>query len=90
MEVILAAVEPPLAEAWEQFCADLEGVRVHRGSLLDLSVDAVVSPANSFGFMDGGIDRMFAAFFGPQLQVRVQDAIARRDVVPRAAADAQV
>jgi O-acetyl-ADP-ribose deacetylase (regulator of RNase III) len=78
MEVILAAVEPPLAEAWERFCADLEGVRVHRGSVLDLSVDAVVSPANSFGFMDGGIDMRYSQHFGWKVQDRLQALIRER------------
>ena len=78
MEIILAAVEPPLAEAWERFCGDLEGVRVHRGSLLDLSVDAVVSPANSFGFMDGGIDLRYSQKFGWKVQERLQAIIRER------------
>ena len=56
MNIVLAAVESELADAWERFCGDLDGVRVHRGSILDVNCDAVVSPANSFGFMDGGID----------------------------------
>lgn len=55
MQIILAAVEPELADAWEQFCGDLPGVSIHRGSILDVECDAVVSPANSFGFMDGGL-----------------------------------
>lgn len=60
MKLFLAAVEPPLAEAWEHICGDVECVTVHRGSILDLTVDAVVSPANSFGIMDGGIGPRFA------------------------------
>lgn len=38
--------------------------------------DAVVSPANSFGFMDGGIDQVYTDFFGPGLQRDVQQEIA--------------
>ena len=44
MKIILSAVETELADAWERFCGDLAAVEVHRGSLLHLSVDAVVSP----------------------------------------------
>ena len=56
MKIFLAALDDALADAWERHCGDLPGVTVHRGSILDLDVDAVVSPANSFGFMDGGIE----------------------------------
>lgn len=59
MKIILTAVEQELTEAWKRFCGDLEGVSVHHGSILDVRCDAVVSPANSFGFMDGGIDLIF-------------------------------
>lgn len=37
--------------------------------------DAVVSPANSFGFMDGGIDQVYTDFFGPKLQETLQSRI---------------
>jgi hypothetical protein len=37
--------------------------------------DAVISPANSFGFMDGGIDALFTFTLGPRVQERVQAAI---------------
>jgi O-acetyl-ADP-ribose deacetylase (regulator of RNase III) len=38
----------------------------------------MVSAANSFGLMDGGIDGAITRYFGPQLMVRVQERI-RRD-----------
>lgn len=53
----------------------LPGVRVHLGSILSLTCDAIVSPANSFGFMDGGIDALYMSHFGPQIQDRLRDAI---------------
>jgi len=75
MKIILAAVEESLANAWERFCGDVDGVSVHRGSILDVDCDAVVSPANSFGFMDGGIDALYLDYFGPAIQVRVRRQI---------------
>lgn len=45
------------------------------GSPLDAPVDAVVSPANSFGFMDGGIDYHYSENM-PNIQNIVQEAIA--------------
>jgi O-acetyl-ADP-ribose deacetylase (regulator of RNase III) len=75
MKLILAAVEDALADAWERFCGNVEFVTVHRGSILDLELDAVVSPANSFGFMDGGIDALYSHHFGPLVQRRLQELI---------------
>jgi O-acetyl-ADP-ribose deacetylase (regulator of RNase III) len=78
LKIILAAVEKDLADAWERHCGDLPDVSVHRGSILDLSVDAVVSPANSFGFMDGGIDLRYSDRFGWEVQDRLQELIRTR------------
>ena len=72
LKIILSAVEPELADAWQRFCGDLPFVILHRGSILELSCDAVVSPANSFGFMDGGIDMLYSRHFGWQVQERLQ------------------
>jgi O-acetyl-ADP-ribose deacetylase (regulator of RNase III) len=78
VRIVLAAVEDDLADAWERHCGDLPNVTIHRGSILDLSVDAVVSPANSFGFMDGGIDHLYSHHFGWDVQERVQELIRTR------------
>jgi O-acetyl-ADP-ribose deacetylase (regulator of RNase III) len=75
LKIILAAVERDLADAWQRHCGDLADVTVHRGSILDLSVDAVVSPANSFGFMDGGIDSLYSYHFGWDVQEKLQERI---------------
>jgi len=71
----LAAVELPLADAWDHYCGDLEGVTVHRGSILDAACDAVIRPANSFGFMDGGINLLYSRYFGWHVQERLQRLI---------------
>ena len=64
LKIVLTAVEGPLAPAWQRWCGDLRCVKVHQGSIFDAACDAVVIPANSFGFMDGGIDRLYSGFFG--------------------------
>lgn len=38
-------------------------------------IDCVVSPANSFGIMDGGYDLALTEYYGTQLQDRVQEYI---------------
>ena len=75
MSIVLVAVDAPLADAWRQFCGDLDFVTVHHGSILDVACDAVVSPANSYGFMDGGIDMLYSRHFGWDVQARLQKAI---------------
>lgn len=77
MRLVLSAAEPELAAAWVDSCGDLDFVRVESGSILETTValDAVVSPANSFGFMDGGIDALYCEYFGWDLQDRVRRQI---------------
>ena len=75
MKIILSAVEKELSEAWKIFCGDLPHVEIYHGSILDLSIDAIVSPANSLGFMDGGIDLLYSHSFGWQVQEKLQKII---------------
>lgn len=79
MKITLSALDGPeglhLANAWKKACSDLDFVQLHRGSILDLNCDAVVSPANSFGFMDGGIDALYTKHFGSDIQIQLQDWI---------------
>lgn len=80
LRIILCATKTDfaLADAWKRHCSEIQCVSLYRGSILDLSVDAVVSPANSFGFMDGGIDNIYSHHFGWGLQDRLQIAIRDR------------
>ena len=78
MKIILTATDDALADAWHRFCGDLPDVSVYRGSILDIRCDALVSPANSYGFMDGGIDLIYSNYFGWHLQARLQEIIKTR------------
>lgn len=78
LKIILSAVEKELFNAWKNFCGDLPNVEIHHGSILDLSVDAIVSPANSYGFMDGGIDLLYSHYFGWEVQKNLQDVIKKK------------
>jgi len=51
-----------------------EGDIFGKGETL-IHADSIVSPANSFGFMDGGIDMRFSERFGWQLMERLQVVI---------------
>ncbi len=47
---------PAIADAWNRQFVGIPDVHVSCGPIFDVTADAVVSPANSYGFMDGGID----------------------------------
>jgi O-acetyl-ADP-ribose deacetylase (regulator of RNase III) len=74
-ELVLVAVDEPMASAWDRVAEGRDWVRVHRGSVTDLAVAAVVSPANSFGWMRGGIDGVYARWLSG-IEDRVRSAIA--------------
>lgn len=71
-ELVLCALDDAMAQAWRSVASsERKRVRVHRGSVLDIEAHAVVSPANSQGWMRGGIDAVYArAFPGVEQQVR--------------------
>lgn len=45
------------------------------GDIFKSPANAIVSPANSFGYMDGGIDGVYCRYIGWHLQSDIQDAI---------------
>ena len=75
MKIVLTAIEAADAQMWREFCGDFAGVTVHQGSVFEVACEAVVSPANSFGFMDGGIDYLYSRRFGWGVQERLQATI---------------
>lgn len=79
MKLLLVDSEPQICTAWRSAFAGLEDVHVHDGTFESIlgAFDCFVSPANSFGMMDGGIDAAITYVFGVQLQERVQDEIWR-------------
>lgn len=76
MEIILSAMTPELAAAFDTAFADLDNWQVVRGPFESVQAfDCMVSAANSFGLMDGGVDAAITTFYGIQLQTRVQQYI---------------
>jgi O-acetyl-ADP-ribose deacetylase (regulator of RNase III) len=76
MRLILVGPDEALCMAWNHYFADLPDVEIVHGRFEDIpNYDCMVSPANSFGIMDGGIDAAITEFFGQQLMDRVQEHI---------------
>jgi O-acetyl-ADP-ribose deacetylase (regulator of RNase III) len=78
-----------LVAAWKDAFADLGEVTVSQGDIFStepgplkdntpivVRADAIVSPANSFGFMDGGIDAVYTHQFGFGLEERLRTLLA--------------
>ncbi|MFI1453067.1 ADP-ribosyltransferase domain-containing protein [Streptomyces roseus] len=78
LRVVLTDVNERVVEAWRAAFADTPGIEIRRGSILDEDVDAWVTPTNSRGRMDGGVDAAVKRRLGPGIQLRVQRAIRDR------------
>ncbi|MEO6862111.1 MAG: macro domain-containing protein [Microcoleus sp.] len=78
MQIVLAAAEDELVRAWAKTCGNIENVKIYCGSIFDVKCDAIVSPTNSFGFMDGGLDLAISEYFGNHVQERLQKLIQTR------------
>ena len=89
LEIHLRDLSASLVAAWEEAFATVPGVSISQGDIfstqpgplpsnapIDVAADAVVSPANSFGFMDGGIDAVYTHQFGFALEGRLQALLA--------------
>lgn len=75
LTLLLVSIDDAMHVAWRTSFGDLAHVEVTHGNILEVNCDAVVSPANSFGFMDGGIDGVYRNHFGPSIETRVRRQI---------------
>jgi O-acetyl-ADP-ribose deacetylase (regulator of RNase III) len=76
MHLILFDINENVIEAFKSISGTINTtVSVHHGGFTDLEADAIVSPANSFGYMNGGIDLAYRNFFGNDIERRVRSKI---------------
>jgi O-acetyl-ADP-ribose deacetylase (regulator of RNase III) len=77
IRLILVDPDPAVCAAFSAHFGGLPGVEINNGCFEDLmAFDCIVSAANSFGFMSGGMDAAIVRFFGDSLQERVQARLA--------------
>ena len=69
MNIVLAYIEGNLIKAWNDIVSNSANVTTYQGSIFEVECDALVSPANSFGFMDGSLDFAISEFFGWHVQI---------------------
>jgi O-acetyl-ADP-ribose deacetylase (regulator of RNase III) len=76
LKLILVDPKPELSLAWRKHFGGLPNVEIVTGYFEDLpEFDCMVSAANSFGLMHGGVDAAIVHFFGSGLMDRVQRRI---------------
>jgi O-acetyl-ADP-ribose deacetylase (regulator of RNase III) len=78
MKIILADLQKDVLKAWQDIAQDKKYITTYYGSIFDAQCDCLVSPANSFGFMDGGLDMAISEFFGWHVQEELQKLIQKK------------
>ena len=70
--------KPELCDKWRQVFSSYPEVEVLTGDYFQQSADAIVSPANSFGIMDGGLDLAIRNELGFQVEKDIQEVILKK------------
>ena len=78
LQLILCDNHLTVVEAWQDYFTGLPNVSITCDNIFTLEADALVSPANSFGRMDGGLDAQIVEFLGEDIEMEVQQVIRDR------------
>ena len=76
MQIYLCAREDELFNAWKLLCGHHDFVIPTKQDIMSIKAEALVSPANSFGEMSGGIDLHYKNYLGRSLEEDLQKKIA--------------
>ena len=77
-DVVLCSIHEDMVLEWMIEFEKFPWVKIVYDDILKRSADAIVSPANSFGFMDGGLDYALSEYFGWDLQETLQQRIKQK------------
>src|SRR5262250_996776 len=77
-KIILIDRTASLVAAWSEAFEELPFVSCQMGDFFSVDADAMVSPANSFAIMDGGLDLAIRDQLGFQAQEAAQRAVLER------------
>mgnify|MGYP002626326878 CR=1 FL=1 len=79
MKIYLLDKNSKMTKSWKFYftgCNDVEVVNMYLHDFLSkYDVECIVSPANSYGIMDGGYDYAISEYFGWELSKKVQKKI---------------
>lgn len=73
----LVDTDSTVVREWRKAFHNWPEVEVIHADILKVAVNTIVSPGNSYGFMDGGIDAVYIDYFGTELQNAVLNAFGR-------------
>lgn len=74
MDILLCDRGWEVVTAWKHAFEDTP-VEVRQGNILSVEAEAIVSPANSFGYMDGGIDLAYSEHFGWDVEQALRERL---------------
>lgn len=77
-KIYLIDESPRLVAAWKKAFSNFSNVEAICGDYFQRPADAMVSPANSFGIMDGGLDLAIRDRLGVGVEERLQRVILER------------
>lgn len=77
MKLHLLAIDPELVKAWQQAFSGFDHVDIQLADFFSQPADLMISPANSFGFMDGGLDLAIRHELGVDIETRLREDIRR-------------
>jgi len=77
-KVVLCSIHEEMVLEWMIEFEKFPWVKIVHEDILKQNADAIVSPANSFGFMDGGLDYTLSEYFGWDLQETLQQKIRQK------------
>jgi len=75
VKVVLVDINPKMVAAWRETFEENPEVEIAHGSMLEQQVSAWVSPTNSAGRMDGGLDLVVKNHLGGGIEQRLQQEI---------------
>lgn len=75
MKIQLIDKNKEMCDQWLQYFDGCEDVTVHCDDFFSLQTDCIVSPANSFGIMNGGLDLVISNKLGWHIQEKLQKQI---------------
>ena len=76
LKIYLLDINKEMTDTWQRFFKDVPNIEIHNTDFNTFmkaheDVEAIVSPANSFGLMDGGYDKAIIDYLGPNAQTNV-------------------
>ncbi len=77
VKVILVDINPKMVKAWRETFEENPEVEIVEGSMLAQQVSAWVSPTNSAGSMDGGLDAVIKNHLGAKIEQTLKKEISK-------------